>query len=244
MFYVVSEYAVMRKKPERDSPVLTKVPFAAYVTSFARKLEGNVKVSYRESNRKGHYYTGYVSAKALSTSPVEDYANLYYYNANDKRIPCVDRYNGKKLVGHIRPGEHVTVRAKCGDWCITNKGWTKIKWLTKDREICDMTGINSLLYAILGQAANDYCSDVKRLKTRRYKTLEEYCDICNDLEKIIVWFRGKKRVVKSDYVTVRERMDDLNDKMGVDATWIRRKLRARDFLYNGDFCRKKKARDK
>lgn len=242
MFYVVSKYAIMRQKPEKGSPILAKVPFGTCVRSFARKLEGNVRVSYRECHRAGSFYTGYVSAKALSPHPVEDYGNLYYYNTTDIDLPCVHKYKSEKIIGYIKPGEHVTVRAKVGDWCVTSKGWTMFAGLSKDREIFDMAGINNLLYAILCQAAHDYCKYIKWLKTRRYKTLDEYCDICNELEKVIIWFKGRKRVMKSDYVTVRERMDDLNEKMGVDQKWIKRKLKARDYLYDGDFCKKKKDR--
>ena len=232
--WCIAKSAAIREEPCSDSTELGRVKFGRQVSVNIEKYEvinGRIKCTYRDSQFNGRKptITGWVLLKALTNKRIEDYSCLYFNNLTGKRLPVMNRMSGE-VTGHILPGEQVVVAAKVGDMCVTNKGWTRFEWLTKDREIFDHEGISVLLYGVLEWAVKDYKSILRQIKMYKYKDRTEFIELMDELENIILWFISDEYAMMFDSVPGRERLDDMNAKIGVDKKWLKDKFRIRDSI--------------
>ena len=232
--WCIAKSAAIREEPCSDSPELGRVKFGRQVSVNIEKYEvinGRIKCTYRDSQFNGRKptITGWVLLKALTNKRIEDYSCLYFNNLTGKRLPVMNRMSGE-VTGHIMPGEQVVVAAKVGDMCVTNKGWTRFEWLTKDREIFDHEGISVLLYGVLEWAVKDYKSILRQIKMYKYKDRTEFIELMDELENIILWFISDEYAMMFDSVPGRERLDDMNAEIGVDKKWLKDKFRIRDSI--------------
>lgn len=232
--WCIAKSAAIREEPCSDSPELGRVKFGRQVSVNIEKYEvinGRIKCTYRDSQFNGRKptITGWVLLKALTNKRIEDYSCLYFNNLTGKRLPVMNRMSGE-VTGHILPGEQVVVAAKVGDMCVTNKGWTRFEWLTKDREIFDHEGISILLYGVLEWAVKDYKSILRQIKMYKYKDRTEFIELMDELENIILLFISDEYAMMFDSVPGRERLDDMNAEIGVDKKWLKDKFRIRDSI--------------
>lgn len=232
--WCIAKSASIREEPYSDSPELGRVKFGRQVSVSIENYEvinGRIKCTYRDSQFNGRKptITGWVLLKALTNKRIDDYSCLYFNNLTGKRLPVMNRMSGE-VTGHILPGEQVVVAAKVGDMCVTNKGWTRFEWLTKDREIFDHEGISVLLYGVLEWAVKDYKSILRQIKMYKYKDRTEFIELMDELENIILWFISDEYAMMFDSVPGRERLDDMNDEIGVDKKWLKDKFRIRDAI--------------
>ena len=232
--WCIAKSAAIREEPCSDSPELGRVKFGRQVSVNIENYEvinGRIKCTYRDSQFNGRKptITGWVLLKALTNKRIDDYSCLYFNNLTGKRLPVMNRMSGE-VTGNIMPGEQVVVAAKVGDMCVTNKGWTRFEWLTKDREIFDHEGISVLLYGVLEWAVKDYKSILRQIKMYKYKDRTEFIELMDELENIILWFISDEYAMMFDSVPGRERLDDMNAEIGVDKKWLKDKFRIRDSI--------------
>lgn len=228
-------WCIVKKAPVRQSPngrsgIIAWLKFGQRVVKQHKPMtNGYVKVEYRTNiGAKKIYFTGWVSVKALTRNEVEDFGLLYFDNTTGMRIPVRNRYYNGDITGFIEPMESVVVLAKAGSVCLTNRGWTRFKWLTKSRYIFDQTVIDSVLYATLSWAVKDYRTAVKRLQKKRYRNMREFCNTVDDIDEIGVFFLEKGNAMNIDKVPGEERFAMLNAELGIDKEWLKEMLCKRD----------------
>ena len=247
LWCIVKSVAV-REEPNANSPEVGRIEFGKQVIvedELTGIANGRIMVcsydSYEKDNKKKIYIKGWVLRSAFTEQKVEEYAKLHFDNLTGKRLPVKDSYRGKQ-VGWILPGEQVSVIAKVGNLCLTSKGWTGFHWLTKNREIFDQAGIGVLLYGVLEWAAKDYRSIVRNIKMYKYNNREEFCDMMKELENIILWFISDEYSMMFDPIPGRERLDDMNEELGIDKKWLKEKFRIRDAVVDKIEEKKRKKR--
>lgn len=223
----------VREHPDKDSKEIGSIEFGNVVNTPVKPetVNGRIKVFYRINSKDGkkQTVTGWASLKAFTGVPVEDYSHLYYVNKTGKRVPVAMKYKGE-VAGYVAPEEIVSMTARVGDWCLTNKGWSKWKWFTKHRDIIDQTRINTLCYAVIARASDDYRSCVKKLKKRKYKNGEEFCNLVWQMDDITKWFKSKEYAVMFDIVPGQKCLDILHSELMIDDKWLDERHRVLDSI--------------
>lgn len=229
--WCITKSVSIRKNPfpEDDNPVIGRVVFGKQVTAYGENLEvvnGRVKITLRDAaniEKKKPSVTGWALLRGFTSERVEDFAGLYHRNLTGKKIPSARNYRGT-ADRFISPGERVAVYAKVGEWALTSKGWTKHKWLTKDRDI-DLESIPELYYAVLEQAVHDYKNCVTRIKKHKHHGPEEFCSLVWEINDITKFFVSPEYGLLNDSVPGQERLADLNEELMVDEKWLNDKRR-------------------
>lgn len=182
------------------------------------RVEFNERIALRNGSKR---IIGWIPKQAIAAYPVEYYAKLLYRNVTGKRIPVSNRYKGQKC-GYIKHAETVEVIVKCGEWCLTNKGWTLFKWLKKYPGDFDDVNLNALAVAMLLLTAKEYKNAVNRIKMGKCHDPESYARSVERIVEIKKWFSGKEyQMYFSDNGS--EKLDWLNETLGIDDKWIKSK---------------------
>lgn len=201
---------------------IDKIEFAKQTWAIDKDENGMVQILFTSNDGKGKQ-RGWVSPKALSSIRPENYAMLRFENKTGKRIQVAKRYKGK-AEGWIQPGEEVAIRARVGEWCITNKGWTLFKWLTKCLGDFFDENAQDVLMAVLLQAVKDYQVAVTKLRMGKCYTPEDYCRVFGTIDEITRWFNGHQYGLYYND-DGKEKLHWLNENLGVDKKWFKDKRR-------------------
>ena len=127
----------------------------------------------------------------------------------------------REVIGRIAPGERIAVIARVGDWCLTAKGWTLFKWLTKERDVFDSKALRDVYGAALSQAAKDYCRCIRHLRRLKKGDEDRFHDLMYQLDILVGWFLSDDYLAVFDTVPGNERLDKMNEQLGVDKDWLR-----------------------
>ena len=233
----------VREMPKSDSKELGRIKFgkqAVTAIDGIGEVNGRIKVTFRDStndNKKKPTITGWALTKAFTEDHFEDYAKLYFDNKTGRKLPVADRYRGK-AVGCILPGEQVAMIARFGEWCLTSRGWTKFKWLTKNRDIFDSDGLIYVFYGVLEQAVKDYKGSVQRIKQHKFSDPDEFCQLVEQIEGIRKWFTSNMYKMIFDSVPGKERLQDIDNEILVDAKWLNNQHRMKEEI-RGKQCLEK-----
>ena len=182
-------------------------------------LVRGLKRSWDGSKKVASFF--WIPLRAVTTKRVENYARLYYLNLNRNGIPVSAKYQSRKVIGRIAPGERISVIARVGDWCLTAKGWTLFKWLTKERDVFDSKALRDVYGAALSQAAKDYCRCIRHLRRLKKGDEDRFHDLMYQLDTLVGWFLSDDYLAVFDTVPGNERLDKMNEQLGVDKDWLR-----------------------
>lgn len=228
--YCVVKRAAVRELPDNESRIIRYITFGENVlTNCLTPVNGKIEVEFHIRDKNGENITGWVPLKAFTKYQVMDYGKLSFTNLTGKRLPVSNKYHGEKI-GVIYPNEIVSVIARVHDWCLTNRGWTMFGWLTKDRDIFEQAEIDTLLYGVMEWAVKDYRKIVKKIRTVKYKNKTEFCEMMQELENIILWFISDEYSMMFNSVPGSERLDGLNEELGIDKKWLKEKFCIRDAI--------------
>lgn len=189
-------------------------------------LEQNEKyssITYVNSNTKKRA-SGIVLNAALAKDEVINFASLRYENYTGKNVPTFNRYHGT-VSGMILKGETVSVIAVCGTWCLTNKGWTRGRFLRKCVGDFSNENISALCMAVLLQAAKDYQVAIAKLRMGRCHDRDEYSKVFGTIDEITRFFTGRQYGLYFDSDDGKEKLQWLNENLGVDSKWLKEKRR-------------------
>ena len=220
----------VRETPDKDSGIIGYVRFGRSATTpvDGEVVNGMIQIKfidYYNDNKKAPPKVGWATPKAFTDTVVESYAGLFFDNLTGCRLPVSMRYKGV-ATGCIMPGERVSMRARCGDWGLTNRGWTRFEWLTKDRSVF-IDAVPDLYFSVLERAVKDYKVSVMKLKIHKYDNGEEFCQIVDMLEDSALWLLDPECGGMVDTVPSKERFNDINEELAIDNKWIKNKLRMR-----------------
>lgn len=219
--WVIARRATVREKPEEDSPIVTQHRFGQPLSIGSVNLK-NGRMHVLWNNRKD---SGWIPARAVTRHQVEKFFWLEFRNKMGKRIPYSDRYHGK-VTGFIGPNEHVEMIAKVGEWCLTNRGWSKFAWFEKCRDIFDERGINLVYISVMEQVAKEYKNNVNKiLKRSEYLTDDGYIMAMAKIINIAEWFLNNEYGVAGE-----KRLDYLNEAIGIDRKWLKEKIATYEHL--------------
>ena len=226
--WCIVKSAKVRELPDRGSNLVAVLPFMHVVhLTGTPAVNGFVNVLfYGHHNRMK---SGWIPKRALTMTMVQDMSGLYFRNLTGRTLPARIRFYGEND-SEIAPWETVAVYALCGERCLTNRGWTLYKWLTKDREIYNQAGIDRLYYGVLAWAAKDYRSIITRIKQHRFRSQIEFYDLMFELSKIMEWFLGDEYMIMFDNVSGEERLDGMNRDLGIDRAWLKERFRIYDTI--------------
>ena len=196
-----------------NGEVIDVLPFRKQCWEIDQK--GNrTEIDYVGEDKKKH--TGWILNVALTDKPMDDYALLFYENKTGKRVPVSYRIRGD-VDGYLSIDEIVNVIVVTGDWCLTNRGWTLFKYLTKrDGEFFEENA-KDLFTSILLQAVKDYQIAINRLRTGKCRDREDFRRTFNVIEEITRFF-NETEIRKSKF-------EKLNENLGVDKKWLKEKKR-------------------
>jgi len=220
------------KVRNRDGEVIGSLRFGQLVYVFGKPKNGRIGIKVTKlydantgSTKRTIPTTGYIPVKALTTDTVHDLAGLYHTNITGKRIP-VSATVGGEVAGYILPHEKVKAFAVCKGWCLTSKGWTMFKWLKKTPIDIEYGSGRELADSILCQAAKDYTNAVKRLKKGQLFR-EQFMDTMAVLDEVTWWFANPRSnyIIYFEHGTGRERLEWLNENLGIDQKWLDEKHR-------------------
>jgi len=226
--WCVAKKAYVKDKPDMKSKTLATVPFYRSVVVLGRQPVTNGYIHVETTGRK--LVRGWVKLRGFSHEFITNCAGLSYINKTGKKIPTASAYRGKQT-GNIEPGERVKMIAKVDDWCLTNKLWTKGKWLTKDTDICDQAAIDTLINNVVAQAARDFASSVKRIKDGKCRT--DYGFMCTmiDLIDVAEWFLSEEyKTIYSHAINLEDPLAQLMKQAGVDKAWFKAQYKRYDEL--------------
>lgn len=227
--WCVVKRAAVKKAPDVESVTVDHLTFGQNVILGNKPVtNGFLKISYRMNDKKKTHVTGWVSVKAMTRHEVEDFACLDFVNTTGKRIPVISSYYNGENMGYIDPGESVVVRAKVGRNALTNRGWTRFEWLTKEHYIFDQGVIDNVLYATLMWAVRDYRFAVKKILHKKYQNMREYCNLVDDVDDVGVFFMDRGNAMNIDKVPGPDRLDMLNEELGIDRSWLKEQICKRD----------------
>ena len=228
--WVVVKSVKVRDSMEKDSPLVAILSFMQQVNVVERTHQGKVRIiCYRYGRaEKGEakYYTGYIPESAITYTEIIDYASLFYINRTGRPVPVSTGYCKANVIGYVKPGEVVKMIARCGDWCLTNKGWTKYRWFRKRIGDFSDSEISALANNIILQAVKDYELAIKKLRGG-FQTRDEFMDSIGRVDEVTSWFCSPK----SDYClffetgTGQEKLDALNKHLRVEKKWLDEKHR-------------------
>ena len=194
-----------------------------------------VLVLYADDNRHCEVFSrsfqgsGIVPTASLSFHPIKDMARLPFYNAKPYDIPVSMRYKGEKT-GVIEPDDIVSVIAITGDWCLTDRGWTKHKWLKKSLDIDDET-IKAIAFAVVHRAVNDYKLVIHKLRKNAYRGADEYISLVNEMDVLRDWFSHEVyRGLFNEKLTGQERLEIIDRSLNVNRKWVENHHNKRDVL--------------
>lgn len=223
--WIVTKSAKVRS--ELGDEIIDNLPFRKQCWELFNNGGKRSLVEYvGDDNRK---HTGWVLNIAMTDKQINDYAHLLYENKNGKRVPVSNRYRGD-VNGYINSGETVEVYFETDGWCLTNKGWTLLKFLKKrPGEFFDDYAKN-LCTAIMLQAVKDYQIAIDRLKKGKCKDKDEYEKTFGMIEEITVFFNESE--------IRRGKFEKLNENLGVTKKWLKEKRR----IYETLKAEKKEAR--
>jgi hypothetical protein len=227
----VVKRAVIRKTPDSDSEVVGEIPFGKFVyitKDDCMIVNGKINVHFirgkKKNTKTNNYVYGWMNIKAITNHIVKDYAGLFFTNNTGKNVPVADKYQGEAK-RYILPGDKIAMVAKVGDWCLTSKGWSKFEWFTKCRDIFDNVALITLSYEIMKYAVTDYKTLVCKIKIGKYSDAKDYYEKVTEIERIVKFFRSTYYNVMFDAVPGEERLNDLNEELGIDQKWIDEKFR-------------------
>ena len=202
------------------------------------KLKFGTQVLVLHSDNESRHYevfsksfqgSGFVPTASLSFFPIKYMARLPFYNAKPYEIPVAMRYKGRKT-GVIEPDCIVSVIAITGDWCLTNRGWTKHKWLKKSLDIDDET-IKAIAFAVVHRAVNDYRLVIHKLRKSTYRGADEYINLVNEMDVLRDWFSHEAyRGMFNEKLTGQERLRLIDRSMNITRNWVENHHSKRDAL--------------
>lgn len=229
--YVIVKSAIIRKKPDHNSNALYTVTFGKSVNLLPVNPVGNwLLVEVKENNGKHKIiHKGWILRRALIKTPVEDYARLRFINCTGKTVPISMRYNDPNVYKYLKIGEAVSMIARVGDWCLTDKGWTRFHWFQKDTDVFDQHAIDYLFYSVLEQAVKDYRRAISKLKQRNLDD-EGFIRAIIMIDDVTSWFKSEEYKLFYDAVPGEERLRDLNQDIGIDSAWLKEKHRHARYL--------------
>lgn len=232
--WCITKSAVIRKEPNPDGEIIDRCLFGqVFYWDNKPTTNGFISVRYLKTKAPNERYTqGWVYQKALTEYKVEDYACLYFQNETGKILPTYDKHTCQQKLSTIAPGEIVMVKARVGGLALTTKGWTGWDWLTKRRYIIDQQAIDDVMMSALAQAVKDYRHIVKYLKEHRYNSIVSFVGLVNQLENICIFFLDKGNFLYCDSVPGKDRLNDLNEELGIDMEWVLRQVDKADAWRN------------
>ena len=222
--WCVVKSAPVRTAPRLDADIVGTLRFKqlVYIHFSRQTTNGMIECDSIVQNHKPNYrIIGWVPIKGLCKDRIEDYAGLYYQNLTGKRVPCTLNYYSRDVYTWILPGDVVQVIAVTGNWFLTEKGWTRAKWLTKCRDIFDQECMDTLIYNVLAQAVKDYCNAVRKIKQKKYGSDDGFVTCMSYISNVEHWFLSKTYREMFDPVPGDERLRDLMQKMEIDKEWMR-----------------------
>ena len=176
-------------------------------------------------DRRYKRYRGFIQKQGFSADKVIDMSNLFFRNMKEKKIPTTMRYKGKQD-GWIDPGERIEAKALAGQWLLTNKGWTLIKWLGKETEIDNAYLMKELVYALLRRTIQDYRQCVTNLRKGKFYIEREGVSVFGEFIRIREWFLTEEYLkMFGSKMTGIERLEILDNKLGITEEWIREIVR-------------------
>lgn len=243
--WCVTKKVYLKDSPELESETVSEIVFGqgVYGIRIKHPVNGKIEIEYQMN---GKTIKGWGALQGFSTNQVENYAGLFFTNGAGKRIPTAKFMFGK-VEDYILPGERVTMLAKVGDWCLTNRGWSKFKWFTKERDVYDPLALEDLLYAVLAIAVKDYKTAVKRILEGRYEGEAGFIEQVDRMDEAGAWFHSDDYAKMFDPIPGKERFNSMNKSLGVDNDWIKKQLNKRDKLLSKrtrkEWRKKKRNRD-
>ena len=206
------------KVRNKDGEVTDILSFKKPCWEMDRKGKHTVIEFVGEDKRK---HVGLVPSIALTDKPIIDYAFLLYENKMGRMIPVSNRCHGD-VDGNIDADDRVSVIAVTGDWCLTNKGWTLMKFLRKFRgEFFEENG-RDLCTNIILQAVKDYQIAIKRLREGKCKSKEDFQSTFSTIDSVEKFF--KETEVR------RAKFERMMKNLGVDEAWMKEKRRIYDSI--------------
>lgn len=206
--------------------VIDTLPFGKQTWKIDQK-DNMIQILFASTDKKGKL-RGWIHQRALCPVRPVDYAMLRYENKTGKRIPASSRYKGQ-AERWILPGEQVAIRAVVGNWCITNKGWTLFEWLRKCPGDCFDEDLHELLMAVLLQAVKDYQVAINKLRTGKCHSVDDYSRTFGRIDELTRWFTGKQYSLYFED-DGKEKLQWLNESLGVDKKWMKDKRRVYEEL--------------
>ena len=196
-FWCIAKKAKVMAEPNPESEVLAEIPFGKMVLHTVNKnteVPGWMLVTDQYPQNKFFkrpLVKGWVMTAGFVNTEVIDYAKLNFQCVNDKCVPVSLRYRGK-VHGRIMPGEKVQMIAVVGDWCLTNRGWSKFKWFEKIRDIYDDELVGLVFHQALGQAYRDYEHAIKRVVSGKMKDQDAINQTFYTIREVERWIKGSK----------------------------------------------------
>lgn len=215
--YCVVKSAVLRKK---NGEFICSIPFFDRIRIMNDMGNGRLYVEVYKPNGNGYAkYRGFVNSSGFTRHKIINMSGLLYRNITRHEIPTAVRYKGHED-GHIEADDVVSVIASVNGWMLTNKGWTKAKWLKKQKIVEEPEIIKDLLCEVITLAVSDYKRIIGFIKKGKESTRE-----FNDLRAEIRIIR--KMLIEGDYnraisdsATGYDRLMMLDRELGVTDQWI------------------------
>ena len=223
--YVIVKRVTLRAKADHKSPEVCSIPFGRSVNilpNFQSK-NGWVCVEYKTNTGKsGVTRVGWILKRAIIKHKVEDYVRLRFINRTGKVVPVTLCYGDTAPYQYLRVGEAVEMIARCGEWCLTNRGWTLYKWFEKDKDVFDQHAIDYLFYSVLELAAKDYRRAVNRLKQKNLDS-ESIIRSVIMIDDVASWFKSDDYKTYFDGVPGSQRLTEINSVLGITNKWLKEK---------------------
>ena len=223
--WVIVKSVKVRDGEEKDSPVVATLDFGQVVNVIAAPKNGRVHITCHKIGKweRGgtKYHHGWIPEAALTQTEVVDYAKLFFRNKTGRKVPVTTGYQKTNVIGYIEPREKVAMIARAGEWCLTNKGWTKFQWFRKCVGEFDDENIADLANNIILQAAKDYSLAIEKIR-KGFINKESFLEQIGRVDEITSWFCSPR----SDYClffeagTGAEKLDALNKHLRVDKKWL------------------------
>lgn len=229
--YIIVKSAVIRQKPDNESDEVCTVSFGQSVNLLPVSPKGSwLLVEYKKNDGKHRKtFKGWILRKALIKTKIEDYARLTFRICTGRRVPISMRYNDPAVYKYLKINEEVEMIARVGEWCLTNKGWTRFIWFEKETDVFDQEAIDYLFYSVLEQAVKDYRTAVNKLK-QRFLDDESFIRAVLMIDDVTSWFLSDEYNLFFDGVPGKERLNDLNIDIGIDSAWLKDKHRHARYL--------------
>ena len=190
---------------------------------------GEKMIPHGGDSRRYKRYRGFIQKQGFSAEKVVDMSSLFFRNMTEKKIPTAIRFKGKQD-GWIDPGERIEAKALAGEWVLTNKGWTLIRWLEKEKEIDNLYLLKELVYALLKRTIQDYKQCVSNLRKGKFYIERDNVNVFGEFLRIREWFLTEQYLkVFGSKLTGIERLEILDNKLGITEEWIREIVRKGKF---------------